>query len=383
MNATLTARSLMMISRREGADLIARQTGGFLIRNSNDFGLKKVADDQKGYYLLGYRPADETFNRMFHRIKVKVKRGGLEVRTRDGFYGISEESNETRELTAADQLKKALISPFAANEIAIQLTTMFTNFNNGSLLRSLVYIKAEDLTFDDEPEGRHVAKFDLGIILFGENGRVRDQQSREVTLRLNDRDYQSAIRNGVVYTLDTPMRQPGAFQFRIAMRDHNSARMGSAGQFIQIPNLANGRLALSGLVMLKDVPDKSGNDNVQPSDTEDAISTGPAVRRFRPGDKIIFAYSVYNAQPDASTRLPQLTMQTRIFRDGKAVLTGDQIPIEIAPQSDVKRIPSIGRLQIGPELPPGHYVLQIIVTDRLAKEKEQIASQWIDFEVVN
>jgi len=382
INSTLSARSMAMIAGREGSDLIAKQTGGFMIRNSNDFGLKKIAEDQNGYYLIGYRPPDETFNRKFHHLKVTVKRRGLVVRTREGFFGVGEESEKPVELTAGDQLKKALLSPFGANDITVRLTTMFTNFDNGSLLRSLLFIKAQDLVFVDEPDGGHKATFDLGIILFGENGRVADQQSRLITLRLHNDTYQSALRSGIVYSLDTPLKQAGAFQFRIALRDQGSSRIGSAGQFIQIPNVADGRLALSGLVVLKDIPDKPENANANPQAGQDAISSGPAVRQFRQSDKLIFAYSIYNAQPDAVTHLPQLTAQTRIFRDGKPVFTGNPAAIEVVPQSDLKRVPSVGRLQLGTEFPPGEYVLQIMVTDKLAKEKQQIASQWIDFEVV-
>ena len=382
LNRVMNNRSLAMTAGREGSELIAKQTGGFLARNSNDFGLKKIAEDQNGYYLLGYRPTDETFNRKFHHLKVAVKGRGLTVRTREGFFGVGEESEQRGELTAVDQLKKALMSPFGANDITVRLTTIFTNFDNGSLLRSLLYIKAQDLVFVDEPGGGHKAVFDLGIILFGENGRVADQQSRLVTLRLQNDTYQSALRNGIVYSLDTPLRLAGAFQFRIALRDQSSSRIGSAGQFIQVPNVANGRLALSGLVLLKDIPDKSESPNANQQGAQDAISTGPAVRQFRQGDKVIFAYSIYNGQPDPSTHLPQLSAQTRIFRDGKPVLTGTPAAIEAATQSSLKRIASVGRLQLGSEFPPGEYVLQVLVTDRLANEKQQIASQWIDFEVV-
>jgi len=382
INSTLSSRSMAMIAGREGSDLMARQTGGFMIRNSNDFGLKKIAEDQNGYYLLAYRPTGETFNRKFHHLKVIVKGRGLTVRTREGFFGVGEESEKPVELTAGDQLKKALLSPFGSNEITVRLTTMFTNFDNGSLLRSLLFIKAQDLVFVDEPDGGHKATFDLGIILFGENGRVADQQSRLITLRLHNDTYQSALRNGIVYSLDTPLKQAGAFQFRIALRDQGSSHIGSAGQFIQIPNVADGRLALSGLVVLKDIPDKPENANANQQAEQDAISSGPAVRQFRQSDKLIFAYSIYNAQPDAATHLPQLTTQMRIFRDGKPVFTGTPAAIEVVPQSDLKRVPSVGRLQVGTEFPPGEYVLQIIVTDKLAKDKQQIASQWIDFEVV-
>jgi len=374
MNSTISARSRSMITGREGADLIARQTGGFMVRNSNDFKLKEIAEDQKGYYLLGYRPTDETFDKKFHHIKVSVKRRGLTVRARTGFFGIDKPAVEASELTAGDQMKKALMSPFGASAITVRLTNMFTNFETGSLLRSLLYIRAQDLAFVDEPDNFHTATFDLGIILFGDNGHVDDLQSRAVTLRLRDDAYQSAQRNGIVYSLDTPLKKAGAFQFRIAIRDQKSSRIGSAGQFIQIPNLSDGRLALSGIVVTKDAA-----TNNAPGD--DAISSGPAVRQFRAGNSIIFAYSIYGAPTDPSTRLPKLTTQTRIFREGKAVYTGTPTAVEVDSQTDLKRIPSIIRLQLGTEFPPGEYVLQVIVTDQLAKEKPQIASQWIDFEI--
>lgn len=376
INQTLSSRSMLMISRREGGAMIAKETGGFLVRNSNDFDLKKIADDQKGYYLLGYRPSQETFNKRFHHLKVNVKKRGLMVRTRNGFYGIEEGSERPAELSPTDQLKKALIYPFGANEINVRLTTLFTNFETGSLLRSLIYIKAQDLVFVDEPDGGHKATFDLGIILFGENGSVKDQQSRLVTLKLSKDAYESAVRKGIVYALDTPLNLTGAFQFRIALRDQTSSRIGSAGQFVQIPNLSKGRLALSGLVLLRDTGD---NSNSGP-DAQDAITSGPAVRQFRQGANVLFAYSIYNAPLDAATHLPQLTTQTRIFRDGKPVFSGDPTPVELNPQVDLKRAPSVGRIQLGSEFPPGEYVLQIIVTDR-TKEK-QVATEWVDFEIV-
>jgi VWFA-related protein len=394
INATMSSRSMAMLAGREGSDLIARQTGGFLVRNSNDFGLDRIADDQKGYYLLGYRPSDETFNRQFHHIKVKVKGRGLALRTREGFYGISEEDTRPKELTASDQLRTALMSPFGVNDIGLRLTTMFTNFaEGGSLLRSLVHITAQDLTFVDEPGGGHKATFDLGIVLFGDNGRVRDSQSRLVTLILHGREYEGAMQNGIVYTLDTPLKLSGEFQFRVALRDQNSSRVGSAGQFIQIPNLQNGRLAMSGVVLLKDStiadqkqpdprPSSVPSPGPIPQIQNDEITSSPAVRQFHVGSRILFACSIYNAQLSPSTHLPQLAVQTRIFRDGKIVLAGSELPIDASAQADLKRIASIGRLQLGADFSPGYYVLQIVATDRLANEKQRIASQWIDFEVV-
>ena len=92
---------MAMTAGREGSDLIARQTGGFMIRNSNDFGLKRVAEDQNGYYLIGYQAHGRDV-----QSKVPPSQGDRErpwpraLRTREGFFGIGEESTEVQELNA-------------------------------------------------------------------------------------------------------------------------------------------------------------------------------------------------------------------------------------------------------------------------------------------
>ena len=376
-SSTMNARSSALNSGRDGADLIARQTGGFLVQNSNDFGLKRIAEDQNGYYLLAYRPEEQTFNKQFHHLKLTVKRKGLEVRTRNGFLGTGD-TEKPQPSTATDKLAKALISPFGANDINVRLTTMFTSVETGSLLRSLLYIEAKDLVFVDEPDGGHVATFDLGMILFGDNGRVVDQQKREVKVHLSKDTYQTSLQSGLVYTLETPIKQAGAFQYRVALRDQASSRIGSAGQFLQIPNLANGQTVLSGLVLQKEVPEKP--DKAGSQSARAAISAGPAVRQFHQGDTLIFAFLTFNAQQYVAAHLP-LASQTRIFRDGKMVFSSTPSAIDAA-QGDPRRIPSVGRLQLGPEFTPGEYVLQIVISDQSAKEKRPLASQWIDFEVV-
>lgn len=382
MNQVVRTRSRAMIALREGSQLIARETGGYLVHNSNDFKLKEIAEDQQGYYLLGYRPSEGTFNKKFHQIKVAVKRKGLTVRTRTGFFGVDAARTENSELTPVNQMKKALMSPFGASAITLRLTTMFANFDSGSLLRSFLYIKPQDLVFVNEPRGFHVAKFDLGIILFGDNGQVTDTQNRGVAITLRDDQYQSALQHGIAYSFDTAVKKAGAFQFRVAIRDQKSGHIGSAGQFIEIPNPGDGRLALSGLMITREMHDKSAGASLSTQDTQDAITSGPAVRQFRAGGKLVVAYSIYNARLDAATLRPQLTTQIRVFRDGKVVFTGNPIPVETGSQADPKRIPSLVGLEVGTEFPPGEYIAQVIVTDKLADKKQPIASQWIDFEIV-
>ena len=87
----LRNQAKLIQTRRDGANMIAKETGGFLIHDQNDFQLDKILEDQSGYYLIGYRPSTETFDKQFHKIRARVKQPGYEVRTRSGFFGMSEE----------------------------------------------------------------------------------------------------------------------------------------------------------------------------------------------------------------------------------------------------------------------------------------------------
>ena len=385
-------RSLALRENREGSEQIAKQTGGFVIHSSNAFDLQKVMDDQQGYYLIGYRPTGETFNRRFHYIKARVKRSGLILRTREGFFGVAEEQARQAELTTGDQMNRALVSPFGANDITVRLTTFFANdAKAGPLLRSFLYMDAHDLTFVDQPDGWETVTLDLRGMLFGDNGKVVGQQDHIGSVRLKGPAYQRALRDGIVYDFDMPVKQSGGVQFRVAVKDVVSSRIGSAGQVVEVPDTRNGRLALSGIVIrgaeTLHEPDASASATPNASNEltkagADEISNGPAVRRFHQGSSLVFAYAVYNALVDRTTQLPQLKTQMRIFRAGQPIFTGDSTALDVSGQTDPQRIAIASRLQLGAALPPGEYVLQIIVTDGLSHEKPGVATQWIDFEVI-
>ena len=87
----LHGRSAMIDMNRDGARIITKGTGGYLVQDQNNFQLDGILNDQRGYYLIGYRPTTETFNKRFHNLKARVKKSGMTVRTRSGFFGMSED----------------------------------------------------------------------------------------------------------------------------------------------------------------------------------------------------------------------------------------------------------------------------------------------------
>lgn len=380
-------RSHQMLDLRAGAEMVAKETGGFLVRNSNDFQLQRVMSDQEGYYLIGYRPTSETFNRRFHHIKARVKRSGLSLRTREGFFGVTDEAARPVR-TNRDRMNLALVSPFASADIDVQLTTLFGNTAlNGSQLHSLLYFQARDLTFTQEADGWHQAVFDLSGIIFGDNGTIAHQTSETRTLRLRSEAYEQVMRDGLVYRLDLPVPKPGSYQFRVAVRDASSSRMGTAGQFVDVPNLNNGRLVLSGITVSDFAESNASQPAAKPENAQQTADnrpsmSGPAQRRFRTPSNLFFGYVIHNAQLDKATQQPKLVASMRILRDGKVIFEGQEKAVDLSGQSDLKRIMAGGGLQLGTDMAVGEYVLQITVTDLLASEKHKTTTQWVDFEIL-
>jgi VWFA-related protein len=102
MNGTMATRLSAMHSDQFGMEFLAEETGGLFYQDNdvND-GIAHFLEDQKGYYLIGYKPGGGDFDdvdgrRPFHRIRVKVRGRGLRVRSRSGFIGTTDDEEQQR-----------------------------------------------------------------------------------------------------------------------------------------------------------------------------------------------------------------------------------------------------------------------------------------------
>ncbi|MBO0858424.1 MAG: VWA domain-containing protein [Chloracidobacterium sp.] len=395
MNGPQFAARMAQMSRQnfdsqEGLTYLARETGGFAVLNNNDInaGVGRVLKDQMSYYLIGFDPENEKFDMKYHSIKLKTRRPGLLTRTRSGFIGLPDDPEKKTPQTREDQIQSALFSPFGARDVETQMTSLFFNSpnpsrkkqsdpENVSYVRSFFHIAASDLTFKDAANGEKTVKLDIVTFTFNENGMVVEQHGKEFGLRLDDAHWRVALKRGFSYTDDFVIKKPGAYQFRAVIRDAETGRMGSAGQFIQVPDLSKNRLRLSGLVLLSTENEPGPQAAV---DEGDDIQPTPGVRRFSRNSIIDYGVVIYNPTLDPKTGKPQLSMQLEIYRDGKVIQQLEPRSIDPGPTADPKRLDCGGRLKLT-SFPRGDYVIRLLVTDQLADPKYSRAEQWMDFGV--
>ncbi|HKF58597.1 MAG TPA: VWA domain-containing protein [Blastocatellia bacterium] len=408
----LEQRRTALFESQQGLAYIADETGGLAIRNSNDLSraINRVLDDQSGYYLIGYVPNESTFKpvkgfRPFHKISVRVKRAGLRVRSRKGFLGITDEEAALVPRTRSQQLYSAITSPFGAEDISLRLTSTFGNGEKtGSYVFSMLHIDPGHFTFVDDGPGSRKAVFDVLVMAFGDNGVVLGQVNRTETIRVKDSYLRDLLDRGFAFGLTVPVKRPGAYQVRVAVRDGASEKLGSASQFVEVPDVRKGRIVVSDMLLRGKRPRPASSyerPGTQPSaaagevqqqseatlDQADENPAGqaaedhPAVRRFRPGAQLDLSFIIHNARVDKALGHPNIDLQLRIFKDDKLVYDSGLSPFDAGKRADYSRLGGGASIALKKDMEPGQYSLQVICADMVAKPEHRTATQWIDFEV--
>src|SRR4030095_411175 len=178
--AARQARVKNFLQDQDGLAYLADQTGGRFMQSTDLSGAISRTLDQKGYYLIGYRPDETTFKlaaggRPYHRIEVKVRRPELRARFRKGFYGIPDKESTPETGGSVQRIVAALTSPFDTSDLGLRLTSLFAHDKQeGSFVRTLLHIDVSDLTFTEEADGRRKAVMNVLAVALTESGLVAE-----------------------------------------------------------------------------------------------------------------------------------------------------------------------------------------------------------------
>ena len=375
---------------QSGESILAKKTGGVTVKNSNFFvsGLGYLKEEMKGYYMISYVPPANTFkprNRdKYQRVKIKVKRKFSEIHTRDGFYGTTMSPENARPDKNGVPLREAIFSPFLYEDLKVHLASGYAKDpETGYFLRSWVHLESLDLVFIDEQDGGHAFSLEIATVTTDINGRIHDSKIGTFDGYIQNEYLDGIKRKGISFDLYLPVKEPGAYYVRIAVKDRASGKIGTAYRFLEIPDLKKKRLSLSSIFVLNNEVGVSG---IGSEDTEGSTlllsgqegRKSPAVRSYLPGEGFDYAVFVYNSKKKKGV---ELEAQFILFKDDEEFLRGDIIPISFENTDDFFSIPIVRKLLFKETIDPGNYVFQLTVTDKQAKKKDSIATQVIDFEI--
>lgn len=367
----IEAKPELIKRSQQGLRTLASATNG-IFTVEPEIGIKTALNDQQGYYLIGYTPKKETFSNKdaYHKLSVKVKKSGLTVRTRSGFYAVDDK--ELKKITPEEELLKAAISPLNSSRINIQLTPTFIySKSEGNILRSTIHIDCPNLSFVDQEQTKKLSLEAL-IYIFSQNGNLVNQITHKNNITIPTEKHQSLLDNGFAFSLNTIVKTPGTYQLRVVVRDAVSNNLGTAGQLVFIPDVNSKNMSLSGVVLADELNIKADTSTQQPA------LLALARRKFKSGTTLQYNCHIYNPTIDSKTKAPNLKIQTTVYKDSKKVLSND-FSLETKVQENFQDLPIEGKILLKKDLPPGKYIFQFLVTD--LANKKHFQTQEIDFEI--
>lgn len=396
VSAALRDRRNQIFDTQEGLVHLARETGGIPFLNSNDLpgGIRKMLRDQS-YYLVGYQPEEETFDpekRKFNKLEVKVKRSDVEVRYRSGFFGIADdEQRPALPVKGEMALLTAMSSPFTTNDLELNVHSVFKGAKKKEMtVDTFLHLNLEGIGVTEKPNGNRAAEFEILILNFGDNGVPTGGLERKVSIDVPAKEYEELLRDGLVYTLTFPVKKPGAYQLRAGVRDLATGKVGSASQFIMVPDVGKKRLTMTGLVA-NNITYETWNRSAEAGDVKIAgegarpVRSGDqfsdtALRRFRDGTVLAYAFEAYNVR---ASKPGDLRLRTRLIKDGKVIYSGKESAVDLGRAKKGSKVDLQGAINLAKGLEPGEYALQVILTDDAGKKKYRTASQFMQFEIVD
>ena len=342
-----------------GTQALAQDTGGFSIRNVNDFAnaTARIAAESRSYYLLGIHPAEGKGPRDWRKLTVEVTRPGLTVRSRRG-YSLRDApppEEDAKDKDEAPAPTRKALDPAVAGALDAAHAV------SGIPLRAMAYVMEpapKDMTrvlvaaeFDPRDLGRGGASTKLGFsvhITHRDTGRAFESNERvEVKLGAGEPEGWRAMAREFLLPA-------GVASARVVVHDPATGAMGAVTQRIEVSPASVYRISTP---ILSDQVDRSGKK------PQAAVAVH---REFVTSGQLFCQFEVLGAArgPQGPRVSSGLLLRAA---DGTIVRKGELTPIAADPDGRVVRLIGMGL----EGMKEGSYDLVLDVRDEVSGQQVQ------------
>jgi len=339
---------------RTSLSLLADQTGGFLINNTNDLatGFRRIDLDRRFHYLLTYTPTNGDFNGEWRSISVKVPSRDVQIRARSGYQAVRTPgaipllTYEGRAVADLERMPPPAQIPLRAGAF------VFPQATGDPRVAILLSTTGRALTFEPTSTG-YRTDFTLLARIRDAHGEVVRKASRPYRLTGTAADRDRA-QSGDILFYRQPTLPSGAYTLDVAADDAIAKRGGVSPIAVTVPPPAAGP-RVSDLVIVgrteKLSPGELADDNVLAvSGVQLYPNLGEPLRKIV--DRTLSFYAVI--LPNGTTPTATLTLA----KNGQTLAT---LPITLAPADAGGRIQQVGQIPLA-SLPPGTYEVTLTVS---------------------
>jgi hypothetical protein len=322
--------------------------------------------DSSAYYILGYSPATEHRDGKFHDVRVRVKRPGLSVRARKGYFAPSAdaraESLPPLPAGVTEAARNALRMPLSVVGLGLEL---FAAPLKGAGRNASVVVGGK-VTGELMLASR--SQIALSYQVFTKENNVQAGEYKVFTLDLGSQNRERVAENGLSF-VERISLPPGSYELRVVV-DQPGGNVGSVNASLAVPSFDDpltlsgvvlGALSAGGAVALRPDPELRAALGVEPT----------TARRFPAGDLLVACAEVYSDDPKTTSQDIDVKA-TIVAAGGRTVL------------SETADAVAVGNRQSGrwgfkaemnlTDVPPGRYVLALEATSN-RRPKEPVRRQ--------
>jgi hypothetical protein len=334
------------------------ETGGIMIRNTNDLsaGFRRIDQDMRNYYMLSYVPKNDKFDGRFRTISVSVKRPGVDVAARKGYYAVRSAGPlpvmpfEARALALLDSTPVPNAFPIRAAALK------FPEQARLGLTPVLVSVPASAVSFTTtEDRASYRAEFTVLVRIRTQTDEVVDKMSQNYVLTGPIDKLDGAKQGHVLFYRERELAA-GLYKMEAIVHDSLADKASVRFATIERPALDPKALRASNLVIVASAERVAERD--RPAGSPFLIgdlllypNLGEPLRKSTTSEIAFFVtiYPVKGAKPQANVELMQ---------NGTSLA---RLPLPLGDPDGSGRIQHVSRLPAS-ALSPGTYDLRVVVT---------------------
>jgi VWFA-related protein len=342
---------------RTGLGGLAQQTGGQFFDSTNNLrpAFERIESDLRNYYLLGYTPANDTYDGRFRTISVKVNRPGVTVAARKGYFALRNtgtapvNSWEAPALGALEQ--KPVPNAFPMRVGAL----LFPERNRPGLVAVVADLRTAPFTFDAAPDGKtYVSDFAVLTRFLDQQDQVVRKVSQHYEVKGPISEMERAKQGQVIFYRE-PELAPGVYTMETIAYDTPSGKASVRFSTVEVPKADPSALRMSSLVLVKraeKVPEKDRRPD-NPLLVNDVLiypNLGEPVSKA--SKELGFYFTAYPA-----TGKPAAVSKIELLQDERMIA---EQPMPLAGADASGRIQQVGRLPLD-LLAPGNYEFRVVL----------------------
>ena len=337
---------------------LAEQTGGKMFHNRNRFDsiVDEITSETAASYVIAFVPKGNPDGK-FHSVRVKLRREGVTVRSKEGFVWMTGDQIQEREVLSA-----FVVPELYRNVPLALLVRTYLEHRDNALSGIAITVPIEGL-FTSSVGYVGIAEVEVGAVLRS----ISTAKSFEIEGAFRAQLPTELAHDGALLFVSHRNLPPGRYEGVAVVRDLRTDRIGATREIIEIPDLSDDSFAMSTPV-LESREKRALRIDLDRKNQKDAVDFVPSISRALPRhETVLAAFSLYHPKQDRAGQT-RVVVEASILRDHETLKKWLPTNFRVRFQDEAFQMPVVIPFSFS-DFEPGEYVLRFDANDQIADRR--------------